>query len=147
MVFGDDPAFAHFITQLPNVSYFGNVLKQLKGIWEKIDEKVQSLTCESHELEKIFSWVEDQNEILMYFSDILVTQGLDGTIKDFVQLALLNVAYLPSLVNSLVVVSKTQSKKLGLNTCIFILIQTYKVLGDSAPKFLEILTIALFAKD
>lgn len=119
----------------------------MKGIWEKIDEKVQSLTCESHELEKIFSWVEDQNEILMYFSDILVTQGLDGSIKDFVQLALLNVAYLPSLVNSLVVVSKTQSKKLGLNTCIFILIQTYKVLGDSAPKFLEILTIALFAKD
>ena len=59
MVFGGDPAFVQFMTQLPNISYLGDVIKQLRGIWEKIDAKVQSLTCENHEIEKIFSWVED----------------------------------------------------------------------------------------
>ena len=68
--------------QLPNILYFSNLANQLKNIWWKIDKKVQSLTCDEHEINQIFSWVEDSNEILMYISDILAIDEINSKIKD-----------------------------------------------------------------
>mmetsp|Transcript_28043 Transcript_28043/g.42400 ORF Transcript_28043/g.42400 Transcript_28043/m.42400 type:complete len:216 (-) Transcript_28043:112-759(-) len=84
-------------------------------------------------------------------------------------MALLTFAYLPKLVNSLVITDekgspskkKAVNKKLCLNTSLYFVIQSYKILGQqsisenqngvpdnkTAPKFLRLLTVALFAKD
>jgi len=70
---------------------------------------VQSLTCDEHEINEIFGWIEDQNEILMYIADILAIESLNDKVKDTIMLSLLNFAYLPRLVNSLVVI-KSNSK-------------------------------------
>ena len=65
-------------------------------------------------------------------------------------MALLNVAYLPNIVNSLVdMKSGGKVKKFSLNTCIFILIQTIKILKESqnlsALKFMKIIVSVLFS--
>ena len=63
---------------------------QLRELWLKIDQKVQSLTCEDHEINQIFSWIEDQNDLLMYISDILNIDNLRPKIKDLMMQSLLN---------------------------------------------------------
>ena len=67
----------------------------------------------------------------MYIADVLAVDFLSYKIKDTIMLSLLNFAYLPKLVNSLVVIksnSKNQEdEKLCLNVAIFILIRTFKV--------------------
>ena len=95
--------FQDLILSLPCVNFFGNMSHQLRNIWLKIDQKVQSLTCEDHEINQIFSWIEDQNDLLMYISDILAIDHLSQKIKDVLMQSLLNQAYLPVVVNSLVV--------------------------------------------
>ena len=95
--------FQDLILSLPCVNFFGNMSHQLRNIWLKIDQKVQSLTCEDHEINQIFSWIEDQNDLLMYISDILAIDHLSPKIKDVLMQSLLNQAYLPVVVNSLVV--------------------------------------------
>lgn len=88
-----------------------------------MDEKVQSLTSDQREINQIFSWVEDQNELLMYIVDILAIETLDPEISDMIMMALLNIGYLPNIINSLVdMKSGGKVKKFSLNTCIFILI-------------------------
>lgn len=93
----------------------------LTDIWWKIDKKVQSLTCDEHEINQIFGWVEDSNEVLMYISDILAIDELNPKIRDLLENSLMNFAYLPNLVNSLVIL-KSKKPKMCLNTCIYILI-------------------------
>ena len=97
---------------------------------------MQSLTCDEHEINELFGWIEDQNEILMYIADILAVESLSAKVKDTVMLSLLNFAYLPKLVNSLVVLKKNtknkEDQKLCLNVSIFILIQTFKILQHDA---------------
>jgi len=68
--------------------------------------------------------------------------------------ALLSVAFLPELVRSLVVMDpKSKARKFSLNTCIFLLGQTFKLLADSSQiepaslYFLKTLALSLFAKD
>lgn len=121
----------------------------MRSYWLKIDEKVQSLTSDQHEINQIFGWVEDQNELLMYIVDILAIETLDEEIADMIMMSLLNIGYLPCLVNSLVdMKSGGKIKKFSLNTCIFILIQTFKIFKESknpvALQFLKVLTITLF---
>jgi hypothetical protein len=62
----------------------------------------------------------------MYISDVLETEGLNSQVKNTIVNALLQIAYLPEIISSLVLINPS-SKKRSLNTCIFILIQTFKV--------------------
>ena len=89
---------------MPCIQYFGNLALQLRERWTKLDQKVQSLTCDEHEINQIFGWIEDQKDVLEYIADILVIENLDQKIKDTIMLSLLNFAYLPTLVNSLVII-------------------------------------------
>lgn len=84
----------------------------------------------------------------MYISDILAIKNLSPKIKDVLTQSLLNQAYLPVVVNSLVVMKqKKDVQKLCLNSSIYLLIQTFKILKETAPNFLKIITAALFSKD
>ena len=87
------------------------------------------MTCKAHELERVFSWLEDSNETLEFISDLLSTEELDDRVKDTIMLSLLNFAYLPCLVNSLVVLggsgkqSKSkQDEKMTFNAALHILL-------------------------
>ena len=114
-----------------------------------MDKKVQSLTCEPREISQIFSWIEDQNELLMYIVDILGIEELDSEISDMIMMSLLNIAYFPGIINSLVdIKSGGKVTKFSLNTCIFILIQTIQLFSQSpnlsAQKFIKIIVSVLF---
>lgn len=67
----------------------------------------------------------------MYIADILAVDFLSYRIKDTIMLSLLNFAYLPKLVSSLVVIKSTskvqEEEKLCINVSIFILIRTFKL--------------------
>lgn len=71
-------------------------------MWRKIDEKVSTLTCDDFEVNQIMSRSHDQNELLEFVSDVLQIKGLSQRIYSTVSMSLLNFAYLPCLVNSLV---------------------------------------------
>jgi len=64
-------AFEKMALSLPCIHYFGRLALQLSSAWEKIDDKVQALTCDDFEVSQVFNWVEDQNELLLYIGDIL----------------------------------------------------------------------------
>jgi hypothetical protein len=55
----------------------------------------------------MFGWTEDASEILMYISDVLAVPDLDEKIKDTIMISLLNFAYLPCIINSLVIYDKS----------------------------------------
>lgn len=102
----------------------------------------------------MFGWTEDANEVLMYISDVLAVPELDQKIKDTIMISLLNFAYLPCIINSLVVFEKGgsnkvakvkwQMPKLCLNSALYFLNQTYKIFADNGVKLLKILTVILF---
>ena len=59
----------------------------------------------------------------MYIVDILAIETLDNEVSDMIMMSLLNIAYLPCIINSLVdMKSGGKVHKFSLNTCIFILI-------------------------
>lgn len=70
-------SFSKLVLSLPCVQYFGNMAHQLLNYWRKIDDKVQSLTCEDLEVTQMFGWTEDASEVLMYISDVLAVPNLD----------------------------------------------------------------------
>lgn len=104
----------------------------------------------------MFGWTEDASEILMYISDVLATPNLSEKIKDTIMISLLNFAYLPCIINSLVIYDKGsrqgskiakvqwQMPKLCLNASLYFLSQTFKVFAESGKKMLKILAIILF---
>lgn len=107
--------------------YFIDLANQLVQTWKRINSVTKSLTCKAHELEGVFSWLEDSNETLEYIADLLLVEELDERVKDTIMLSLLNFAYLPCLVNSLVVLrspkKKTQQDEyLTFNTALHILL-------------------------
>ena len=55
----------------------------------------------------MFGWTEDASEILMYISDVLAVPDLAEKIKDTIMISLLNFAYLPCIINSLVIYDKS----------------------------------------
>lgn len=141
------------LLSLPYVQFWGNLAMQLKEVWIKIDDKVQSLTNDEVEIEQIFNWVEDQNETLMFVADIMEIPSLSGSVKAVIMNSLLTIAYLPEIISSLVLINP-KLKKRSLNTCIFILIQTFKVFRatsmsgvESSLNFLKILAYCLFCRD
>jgi len=147
--------FRDLVISLPCIQYFGNMAHQLLNYWRKIDEKVKSLTCDDREITQMFGWVEDANEVLMYIADVLAVANLDEKIKDTIMIALLNFAYLPSVVNSLVVFDKGHSAKkmskaqwqvpkLCINSAIYFLNQSFKIFAENGLKLLKILTLILF---
>lgn len=79
----------------------------------------------------MFAWIEDQNEILMYISDVLEIETLSDDVKDVMVNCLLSIAYLPEVISSLVLINPSQKKR-TLNTCIYILIQTFKIFKATA---------------
>lgn len=89
------------------------------------------MTNDEHEISQIFAWIEDQNEILEFISDILDVATLEDSIKDVLVNSLLSIAYLPEVISSLVLINPSQKKR-TLNTCIFILIQTFKIFRATA---------------
>lgn len=131
---------------------------QLLNYWRKIDDKVQSLTCDDLEVTQMFGWTEDASELLMYISDVLAVPGLDQKIKDSIMSSLLNFAYLPCIINSLVIYDKKgrqlkkiakvqwQMPKLCLNSSLYFLSQTFKIFADSGIKLLKVLAIILFTE-
>lgn len=141
---------------LPCVQYFGNMAHQLLNYWRKIDDKVQSLTCDDLEVTQMFGWTEDASEVLMYISDVLAVPGLDEKIKDTIMISLLNFAYLPCIINSLVIYEKMgrgaskiakvqwQMPKLCLNASLYFLSQTFQIFAETGVKLLKILAIILF---
>ena len=101
------------------------------------------MTCDEHEINEIFGWIEDQNEVLMYVGDVLAVDFLSYKIKDTIMLSLLNFAYLPKIVSSLVVIKSnsksSEDEKLCINVSIFILIRTFKIFqSEISQKMLKI---------
>lgn len=106
----------------------------------------------------MFGWTEDANEVLMYISDVLAVPELDQKIKDTIMISLLNFAYLPCIINSLVVFDKGgqpsnkaakvqwQMPKLCLNSALYFLSQTFKIFAENGVKLLKILTLILFTE-
>lgn len=151
-------SFTKLVLSLPCVQYFGNMAHQLLNYWRKIDDKVQSLTCDDLEVTQMFGWTEDASEILMYISDVLAVPDLDDKIKDTIMISLLNFAYLPCIINSLVIYDKSgrqgkkvskvqwQMPKLCLNSSLYFLSQTFKVFAESGVKLLKVLAIILFTQ-
>ena len=151
-------SFSKLVLSLPCVQYFGNMAHQLLNYWRKIDDKVKSLTCDDLEITQMFGWTEDANEVLMYISDVLAVPDLDQRIKDTIMICLLNFAYLPCIINSLVVFDKGgqstnktakvqwQMPKLCLNLALYFLSQTFKTFAENGVKLLKILTILLFTQ-
>ena len=78
----------------------------MNSAWSKADKIVKTLTCKSHEINKIFGLLEDSCETMEFIADLLAIESLDERIKNAVILALLNFSYLPVIVNALVVFSK-----------------------------------------
>jgi len=95
----------------------------------------------------------------MYIADVL--EVVDEEIGDVFVMALLNIAYLPSIINPLIVVetgkkNKREIKsntwkvpKLCLNTCLYLLIHTFKHLKGSkcGDKLLKLLASCLFVQN
>ena len=86
----------------------------------------------------------------MYVADILEVESLSSKVKDALINSLLTIAYLPEIISSLVQVSPASHKR-SLNTCIFILIQTFKIFKptsstvDSSLNLLKTLAYCLFS--
>lgn len=151
-------SFQKLVLSLPCVQYFGNMAHQLLNYWRKIDDKVQSLTCDDLEVTQMFGWTEDASELLMYISDVLAVPELDQKIKDTIMISLLNFAYLPCIINSLVIYDKKgrqlkktakvqwQMPKLCLNSSLYFLSQTFKIFAESGVKLLKVLAIILFTE-
>ena len=92
--------------------------------------------------------------MLMFICDLVEVPSLDHKIKEAIFTSLLNIAYLPQIINPLVVVSyKPKIKKFCLNTSIYLLSLTFKTFRevsktqDCALKFLRTLARCLFAKE
>lgn len=88
----------------------------------------------------MLSHTEDSNESLFYIQDIFDTG--DPLLTRMLSSALLHYAYLPVLVRSLC--SLRLNPLLSLNTCLYVLTQTFRILKE--PKFLEVLFSALFSQ-
>ena len=80
----------------------------------------------------MMSDAEDANETLLYIQDIF--QSGDLNINRMLANALLHYAYLPALVRSLCTISSSRSSQptvsLSLNTCLYVLIQTFRLIKD-----------------
>ncbi len=86
----------------------------------------------------MLSHTEDANESLFYIQDIFASG--DQLINRMLASALLHYAYLPVLVRSLC--SMKLKPILSLNTCLYILTQTFRIIKEST--FVNILFSALF---
>jgi len=84
---------------------------------------------------------EDSNEILFYIQDVL--SAGDENINRMLRNSLLHYAYLPLVVRSLC--SMRLKPLLTINTCLYVLTQTFRILQDS--EFLGILYSTLFAPE
>ena len=88
----------------------------------------------------------------MYISDILAVKQLNSKVKEVLVNSLLNITFLPEVVNSLVAFGgKSKKEKFSLNTCIFILIQTFKIFKEVSQSdmhsrnFLRVISLSLFS--
>jgi len=86
----------------------------------------------------MLSNTEDTNESLFYIEDIF--QAGDPNITRMLSSALLHYAYMPVLVRSLC--SLKLKPLLNLNTCLYLLIQTFRIIKE--PFLLTLLYSALF---
>lgn len=98
--------FIDFLLDLPQLFNFIDLAYSLNSAWTKADRLVKTLTCKSHEINKVFSLLEDSCETMEFVADLLAIESLDDRIKNATILSLLNFSYLPVIVNALVVFSK-----------------------------------------
>lgn len=123
---------------LPYCSYFAHLACQLRDSWVAIDKHVDSLTQDPRKIDLMLNDTEDANEALFYIQDIFATG--DTNITRMLANALLHYAYLPFVVRSLC--SMRQKPLLTLNTCIYVLTQTFRVITER--RFIDTLFASLF---
>lgn len=93
------------------------------------------------QIDLMMNATEDSNETLFYIQDVL-SSG-DENINRMLRNALLHYAYLPLVVRSLC--SMRLKPVLTINTCLYVLTQTFRILQDS--EFLGLLYSTLFAAE
>lgn len=114
----------------------------MRDLWVKIDSHVQNSAVDEMMIDKLLCDADDANELLFYISDIFNIEN--EKYSSMMSNSLLRYAYLPCLVKSLCVLTAKQPE-LSLNTCIYVLIQTFKLVTDK--KTLECLLKAMLSKE
>jgi hypothetical protein len=128
----DNKDMQELFTKVPFCSYFVNIASKLRDTWIQIDAGIEKLADPNDaRFSQVLKCADDSNELLLYISDLFATcKETNSEVCNMLANALLNVAYLPVLVQSLCVL-KIPKPALHLSTCLYVLTQTFHILNDT----------------